>query len=209
MIACAICRAPYVKAFREAFRSPDHTGRVGRPRLVQWPRVVLGQVIKRRQRGRLEKIERRLVQPRVLTPAQAGYEADTLAEEVLVESQGGGVLNTSYIERFNATLRASLAALARRSRSLVRQVETLEAGLYLFGCLYNFCTEHESLRRGLYVIDGGSPRRRWVGRTPAMAAGLTDHRWTLAELLSYRVWSQGSVVTPEKRAKVAVLARAA
>ncbi len=140
--ACALCRvllvcfdgfAAYVKAFQEAFRSPDHTGRVGRPRLVQWPKVVLAQIIKRRKRGRIDRIERRVVQARVLTPAQADYDAKTLAAHVLVESQGGGVLNTSYIERFNATMRASLAALARRSRSLVRQIETLECGMYLVG----------------------------------------------------------------------------
>ena len=156
-----------MKAFRGAFRSPDHTGQVGRPRRVAWPKVVLGQVIKRRKRGRIDEIERRVVTPRVLTPAQADYDAEALAEQVLVESQGGGVLNTSYIERFNATLRASLAALARRSRCLVWQIETLESGMYLFGCLYNFCTNHESLRRALYVIDGGpvghrGAHRRWL-----------------------------------------------
>ena len=216
--ACALCRAllvcfdgfaAYVKAFRQAFRSPDHTGRVGRPRLIEWPKVVLGRVIKRRKRGRIDEIERRVVTPRVVPPAQADYDAEALAEDLLVESQGAGVLNTSYIERFNATLRASLAALARRSRCLVRQIETLEAGLYLFGCLYNFCTEHASLRLPLYVIDGGPPRRRWVGCTPAMAAGLTDHRWTLKVLLTYRVSAVETVVAPEKRVKVAVLARAA
>ena len=216
--ACALCRAllvcfdgfaAYVKAFRAAFRSPDHTGRVGRPRLVQWPKVVLGQVIKRRKRGRIEEIARRVVRPRVLTPAQFAFDAEALAEEVLVESQGDGVLNTSYIERFNATLRASLAALARRSRCLVQQIETLESGLYLFGCLYNFCTYHQSLRRALYVIDRGPVGRRWVGCTPAMAAGLTDHRWTLAELLHTRVWSEVALLVPEKPTKLAVLVRAA
>lgn len=216
--ACALCRAllvcfdgfaAYVKAFRGAFRSPDHTGRVGRPCLIEWPNVVLAQIIKRRKRGRIDKIERRVARPRVLTLAQADYDAEALAEHVLIESQGGGVLNTSYIERFNATLRASLAALARRSRCLVQQIETLESGMYLFGCLYNFCTYHESLRRGLYVIDRGPMHRRWVGRTPAMAAGLTDHRWTLKELLRYRVSAVETVVVSEKPAKVAVLARAA
>ena len=91
----------------------------------------------------------------------------------------------------------------------MQQIETLESGMYLFGCLYNFCTYHESLRRGLYVIDRGPMHRRWVGRTPAMAAGLTDHRWTLKELLRYRVSAVETVVVPEKPAKVAVLARAA
>ena len=46
-------------------------------------------------------------------------------------------------------------------------------GMYLVGCLYNFCTPHQSLRTDLH-------------RTPAMAAGLTDHCWSVGELLSYR-----------------------
>ena len=55
--------------------------------------------------------------------------------------------------------------------------------MYLVGCTYNFCYFHDSLRVAKPV---GAPRK-WVERTPAMAAGLTDHRWTMKELLSYKV----------------------
>lgn len=54
--------------------------------------------------------------------------------------------------------------------------------MWLVGTAYNFCWAHESLR--LRAIGGG---RKWQQRTPAMAAGLTDHVWTLEELLRYRV----------------------
>ena len=50
--------------------------------------------------------------------------------------------------------------------------------MYLMGCVYNFCTEHKSLR--LLGIIGG---RKWTARTPAIAAGLTDHIWTVMEPL--------------------------
>jgi len=101
------------------------------------------------------------------------------------QTQGGGTINTAYIERLNATFRAHLAGLTRRGRSLVRQTTTLQAGVYVVGTVYNFCTDHDSLRVALLV--GRAGRRHWVPRTPAMAAGLTDHRWTVHELLRYHV----------------------
>jgi hypothetical protein len=51
--------------------------------------------------------------------------------------------------------------------------------MYLVGCAYNFCWEHDSLR----VAAGPGSRLKWSERTPAMAAGLTDHMWTMRELL--------------------------
>jgi hypothetical protein len=104
----------------------------------------------------------------------------------LSATQGGGEstqINTSYIERLQATFRSRLAPLARKTRSAVRQRATLEAGMWLIGTAYNFCRAHRSLR-----LPGSDPtERRWVERTPAQAAGLTDHRWTLYELLSFSV----------------------
>ena len=47
LLACFDGFVAYVKAFQEAFGSPRHTGRRGRPRLIKWPKVVLVQVIKR------------------------------------------------------------------------------------------------------------------------------------------------------------------
>ncbi len=106
-------------------------------------------------------------------------------EGLLQQTQDGGVINTAYVERLNATFRARLANLVRRSRGLARQPQTLQHGLYLIGTVYNFCTNHASLRVPLYV--GSCGRRHWVLRTPAMAAAITNHRWTMHELLSYRV----------------------
>ena len=100
-------------------------------------------------------------------------------------SQGDGVINTAYIERLNATFRARLAGLVRRGRSLLQQTKTLQVGVYLVGTIYNFCTYHESLRVPLYV--GRTGRTHWVPRTPAMAAGITDHLWSVSELLRYQV----------------------
>jgi hypothetical protein len=95
-----------------------------------------------------------------------------------------GVINTAYIERLNATFRLRLSWLTRRTRTLAQQPETLKAGMFIVGCFYNLCDAHNSLRLRLWVGRSG---HRWVQRTPAMAAGLTDHIWTVGELLMYKV----------------------
>lgn len=180
--ACALCRplllcfdgfVAYVKAFQHAFRSPCPTGQRGRPSLVAWPNILLGQVVKQYEKRRVVAVQRNLVQG-----------DKQMASTLIAQSQGQGVLNTAFIERLNATFRAKMNSLVRRGRSLARTIEKLEASLYLVGCVYNFCTWHQSLRLPLYL--GTSARRRWVQRTPAMAAGLTTRQWTLIELLRCR-----------------------
>jgi hypothetical protein len=180
--ACALCRPllicfdglpGYAKAFRRAFRTPLRTGKVGRPPLIPWPNVALGQMVKQYSQGRVTGVKRNILQ---------GSQA--LVNRLLEITQGGGVFHTAYIERLNGTFRARLAPLGRRTRALARQLETIEGGMFLVGCVYNFCTHHQSLREPIYLPGN---RRRWVQRTPAMAAGLTDHRWTVHELLSYRL----------------------
>ena len=99
----------YIKATHLSFRSPLPTGEKGRPRVVAWPDIAITQVVKRRQQGEFS-IERRIVQG-----------AEALVQRLLVVSQGGGGINTAYIERLNATFRQRLGALARRSRACLAQ----------------------------------------------------------------------------------------
>jgi transposase-like protein len=163
----------YVSAFQAAFRSPlPRHGQQGRSKLVAWPNITIVQVVKHRTASGLD-IVRRIVQG-----------SETLVAHLLLDSQGGGVINTAYIERLNATFRQRLACLARRTRFLVQDKATLTAGMFIVGCFYNFCDEHQSLRKPLWITER---RKHWVQRTPAMAAGLTDHRWTPTELFAFKV----------------------
>lgn len=165
--------ASYVSAFQTAFRSPlPRHGQPGRPKLVAWSGIVIVQVVKHRTAAGLD-IVRRIVQG-----------SASAVTQLLASSQGGGVINTAYIERLNATFRQRLACLARRTRCLVQEQATLTAGMYVVGCFYNFCDEHGSLRLRLWITER---RHRWVQRTPAMAAKLTDHCWTPTELLTFKV----------------------
>ncbi len=95
---------------------------------------------------------------------------------------------TSFIERLNATMRERLAALTRKCRHAVQRVETLEAGMFLIGCTYNFCFPHQQLSKSTHC---------GYRCTPAMAAGLTDHSWSMQELLRYKV-APGAWVEPKR-----------
>jgi transposase-like protein/IS1 family transposase len=160
--------AAYPNSIRRAFREKvKQTSGVGRACLQVWPELSIGTVIKRTQNKRVVEITRRMTQ---------GLLAQ--AEKLLLLSQGGMILNTAFIERLNGTFRERLASLTRKSRHAARRLRALETGMYLIGCSYNFCFAHHELSKASHV---GSPC------TPAMAAGLTDHVWSVCELLSYHI----------------------
>jgi hypothetical protein len=161
--------ASYVTAFTRVFRDPVRTGRRGRPRLTATPGLLLGQVIKRHSGRRLVDVTRGAV----LGTAEA------IADVLSATGTGTGI-NTSYIERLNATSRGAMCPLVRRGRAIARGEGVLTGWMYLVGCASNFCWEHDRLR--IAAPAGAGPR--WRERTPAMAAGLTDHPWTRHELLS-------------------------
>ncbi len=141
----------YGRAFRQAFKWSLHTGRPGRPNRFCSAALVVIAHVKQRRMVRL-------------------VEGSWKQFALLWRSVGAGTVTTSYIERLNGTFRERLRLLVRRSRHLARTVASLEAGLYLLGSVYNFCSEHGSLCR-----------------TPAMAAGLVRERWNVGQLLGYRV----------------------
>lgn len=172
LLVCVDRLASYVTAFLRVFRSPIYTGRRGRPRLVLGAGLLLGQVVKQYAKRRVVSVKQRVV--------QGTAEAITA---VLAATGTGHSIHTAYIERLNATFRSALAPLGRRSRAIAHKGDTLTAGMYLVGCAYNFCWTHHSLR----VLAPAGTGRKWQVRTPAMAAGLTDHPWTMHELLRYQV----------------------
>jgi hypothetical protein len=163
-LVCTDGLGSYGRAVRETFREAVYPGRGGRPRLRPWRNGCIAQVVKRYAQRRVVDMERRIIEG---TPARV--------ETLRRRSQGDGVINTADSERLQATFRERLASLTRRGRALARHTLTLQQGMYLIGTVYNFCPPHASLA----PIRGGT--------TPARAAGLTDHGWTVQELLSLHV----------------------
>lgn len=139
--------AAYRKACIYVFREPILTGRAGGVRKQVWDGLSLVQVVKYQRQQWVMKRWLLLGSP-------------TMVRYLLNLTQGvGTTINTAYIERLNATFRAHLAIFARRTRCPARELETVGQRVFLVGCLYNFCWLHTSLH----------------DRTPAWAAGLTDH----------------------------------
>lgn len=171
----------YPGSIRRAFREKvKHTAGVGRACLHVWPDLHIGTIIKRTEKKRVVEITRRMAHGML-----------DQAEKLLQLSGGGSVLNTAFIERLNGTFRERLASLTRKCRHATSRLYALHTGMYLIGGTYNFCVAHQEL----------SKAKRW-GRacTPAMASGLTDHLWSVSELLGYKV-APPPWVEPKRRGR--------
>jgi IS1 family transposase len=98
-----------------------------------------------------------------------------------------GTVNTAFIERLNLTVRRGVPALARRTWATSQTPTRLHLHLEWWRGYYHFVRPHRSLRVAWTApanLDHRRRRRRYRARTPAMAAGLTQRRWTVAELLA-------------------------
>ena len=145
----------YPTAAAFIFREVCLTGKVGGVRKRLWSQLHLVQLVK-------QEAQQWVMCRCVLLGSYA------LIRQFLDVTQGvATTINTAYIERLNATFRAHLACFARRTRCPARQLQSVGERVFLVGCLYNFCCLHSSLDT----------------KTPAMAAGLTDHHWSLEEFL--------------------------
>ena len=180
---------------RETCRDPVRPGAPGRPRLGPWRHLYSAQVGKRSGPRRVVDSERRIVDG---TP--------TRVETLRRRSHGNGVINTADLERLKATFRERLASLTRRGRALARRPLTLQHGMYRIGSVYNFCTYHASLR-----LTASAAGLTCLQRTPTMAAGITDHGWTVQELLSFHAppprWTPSTQRGRPSRARKRLIAR--
>ena len=141
---------------------PEYKG-IGRPptRKRPQPGWQYVQMIKQREKGRVVGIKVRVV---------FGDPVETL--ELLGQS-------TAYIERSHLTTRLFNGRLVRKTLAFSKEVQMYRASAAWEDLYYNLAWAHNSLRVEVF----GDPQRRWKQRSPAMAAGLTDHIWTVKELL--------------------------
>jgi IS1 family transposase/transposase-like protein len=162
------------------------TGPVPKPRWMPLPELLYAQVIKTTRRRRLVRVSHRVV-----------FGTCEAVQQVLAAC--GWQINTAFVERLNLTIRQHVAAIGRRVSTLCKGEEGLDQQLALYHGYYNFCLPHGSLRQPLpqpVPTNGTGSAKQWQPRTPAMAAGLTDHVWSLQEVLLYRVppWPQPQTV---------------
>src|SRR5438552_794446 len=157
-------------------------GPAPKPRWMPLPGLLYAQVIKTVRRRRLVRVTHRVV-------------FGTLEAIQQVLAACGWQINTAFVERLNLTIRQHVAAVGRRVSTLCKGEDGVRQQLALYHMYYNFCLPHTTLRQPLPLpesTNGTGSAKRWQPQTPAMAAGLTDHVWTLREVLLYRVppWPQ-------------------
>ena len=158
------------------------TGPLPKPRWMPLPALLYAQVVKTVRRRRLVRVKHRVV-------------FGTLEAIQQVLAACGWQINTAFVERVNLSIRQHVAAVGRRATTLDKHEVGLRQQLVLYHLYYNFCLPHASLRQPLpqpVPTNGTGSAKQWHPCTPAMAAGLTDHVWTLREVLLYRVppWPQ-------------------
>jgi IS1 family transposase len=149
---------------------PPRTGKPGRPQApykVAPPELQYATVHKRREKGRVVKVDFRVVFGTVLGVMAA-----------LAQSGVSTALNPAFVERHNGTDRHRNARKVRKSYCFSKNWNVHEALTYFTLYSYNFCWPVRTLR----VRDAEG---HWRQRTPAMAAGLSDHIWTLFEWLTF------------------------
>lgn len=158
-------------------------GPLPKPRWLPLPQLQYAQVVKQRLKGRVVAVSHRVI-----------YGSLETVETLLLQSVGR-VINTAFMERLNLSIRQHVSALGRKVATLAKGEVALDDLLALYQAYYNFCLPHSTLRLVLLEprpTKGTGSYQKWLPRTPAMAASLTDHVWRMEELLLFRVppWPQ-------------------
>ena len=150
------------------------------PYLKAPPDLVNAVVIKKKEHGHLVEIGTRIV-----------YGTESQVAERLRASPVTAVISTWGVERSNLTIRQHSRRLGRKVNAFSKKQVYLQYQLALALNYYHFCCPHrglrEKLKRPIPTKNGHGTPKRWRPITPAMAAGFTDHVWTIDELLSFRV----------------------
>jgi IS1 family transposase len=157
-------------------------GPAPKPRWMPLPQLLYAQVIKTIHRRRLVRVSHRVV-----------FGTLEAVEHVLAAC--GWQIQTAFIERINLSMRQHVAAVGRRVATVCKGENGWRQQLALYHVYSNFCLPHASLRIPLVLpepTNGPGSAKRWQLQTPAMAAGLTDHVWSLREMRLCRVppWPQ-------------------
>ena len=158
------------------------TGAMPKPRWMPLPQLLYAQVVKWYRRRRLVGVKYRVV-------------FGTMERVQQVLSACGRKINTAFVERLNLDIRQRVAAVGRRVNTLCQGEDGLRDQLVVFQTYHNLVLPHASLRQALVepiLPHGTGSARVWRPCTPAMAAGVMDHVWSLKEVLLYRVppWQQ-------------------
>jgi IS1 family transposase len=164
----------------ETPRRQGHRGRHPLPRKCPPPDLCYAVVVKERERGHVVNVTTRIV-----------YGSEQQVVAALEASPVSTTINTYGVERNNLTIRQYSRRMGRKVNAFSKERDYLEYQLTLAFAYYHFVQPHRGLRQRLSEpIQTKGPHasyKKWKPVTPAMAADLTDHVWSMDELLSFRV----------------------
>jgi len=140
-------------------------GRPRRPKLVACPELRYAQVVKKRDE-----------RYRVIEVFKQSVYGDVPLE----------MINTVCIERHNLNLRHENRRLTRKTIAFSKKLEGLKAQMTIYQSYFNLVRPHHGLN--VYILDTDNGLQKWQKRTPATAAGLTDHIWSFKELMTKKIF---------------------
>lgn len=150
----------YSQEVKEERREPGQPRK--EPKRILAAELNYGRLLKRRRKNRMVKVER----------------------EVVFGKMEVSSISSSIIERDNLTVRMTNGRMVRKTIAFSKSLEDHRNAQILYDAVYNFAKPHKGLRVRLEQPQGS---KKWLQRTPAMAAGIASAVWSLAELSSYVV----------------------
>jgi len=178
-------RPQYREAILKSFGQwvqPERKGTRGpfpKPRLEPPADLLYAQVVRHRSQGRVVEITGKVV-----------FGTQEALQAYLERSPVSQRINTAFVERQNNTMRQHNRRFTRKTLGFSKDDDWLERQVHLCVGYGHFCLPHGGLREEICppipTKGSGSPKK-WRQVTPMMSAGVTDHVWTLPELLTYRL----------------------
>jgi len=163
----------YKDAFRHVYGEweyPERTGKPGRPRKAyqKEPDMQYATIKKHRKQGRVVSVE-----------VEQIYGTSESLKTALETSPVSDTVNTSFVERHNGTDRHLNARKSRKTLEFSKDKEHHKSHSWFCMTYYNFCWDHHSLR-----VETGL--REYIHRSPMMALGVTNHIWSIEEMVTYQ-----------------------
>ena len=166
----------YISAIRDKYgieKTFPRKGKRGRPKKpikIVPDELVYSQVHKYREKGKVKRIEKNII-----------FGTESQVKDNLHQSAVSNSVNTTFVERNNLTIRQQNGRLQRKTLQFSKEKELLYHQLHLFLGYYHFIRPHKGLR-----VKNDKWKKKWIERTPMMAAGITDHIWTFREFFFFK-----------------------
>lgn len=178
-------RPEYANAILKAYGQtvyPERKGSRGRfpkPRFQAPEDLLYAQVVKHRRKGHVVEVSTKVV-----------FGTPEALQAHLATSKVSAAINTAFVERENGTMRQHNRRFSRKTLAFSKTASRVDRQMDLCVGYYHFCLAHGGLREELphpIPTKGEGSPKKWKSVSPAMSIGVTDHVWSLKEMLTFRI----------------------